>query len=420
MKLDTLTNHYNSKWYLIYILLYFSLICSFLLEENSTGGAIKDYINQKNISLDFSNNFYLTFFDYEKYNTRHSPILAIFLSFFEKIKLNDHFIRFIHLNICLILPIYFYKTLNLVIKKKDIAFFLVSLIFISPTFRTLAIWPDSRLLGLVFFTISIYQYLKFQKKGKFLNCIKNIIFLSLSAYISPNFSLFAIFYFFNFVIYYQKNTKIIFIIILLNIILSFPAFFYLFFLDNNFLNNAAVLNENSKSIFLLGNIPNNILLISSIIFFYLIPFIIINIFKLNLNKKFFINIIISLVILYLCINFFDYKNEYTGGGFFFKLFYVFLDIKYIFFTTVFISLFYVFNLSNLKFNNILLIMILIFSNPQITVYHKYYDPLLLILFFSLFKIDIKFEKLEKFKSKIFIFSYFLIFLIISNLKSYVL
>ena len=65
-------------------------------------------------------------------------------------------------------------------------------------------------------------------------------------------------------------------------------------------------------------------------------------------------------------------------------------------------------------------MILIFSNPQITVYHKYYDPLLLILFFSLFKIDIKFEKLEKFKSKIFIFSYFLIFLIISNLKSYVL
>jgi len=276
------------------------------------------------------------------------------------------------------------------------------------------------LLGLVFFTISIYQYLKFQKKGKFLNCIKNIIFLSLSAYISPNFSLFAVFYFLNFIIYYQKNSKTIFIIVLLNVILSFPAFFYLFFLDNNFLNNAAVLNENSKSIFLLGNIPNNILLISSIIFFYLIPFLIIKTFKFNPNKKFFINIIISLAILCFCINYFDYKNEYTGGGIFFKLFYVLLDTKYIFFTVVFISLFYVFNLSNFKFDNFLLIMILILSNPQITVYHKYYDPLLLILFFSLFKIDINFKNLEKFKNKILIFFYFLIFLIISNLKSYVL
>ena len=64
MNLDKLTNHYNFRWYLFYALLYFSLIASFLLGENSTGGAIKDYINQKSISLDFSNNFYVTFFDY--------------------------------------------------------------------------------------------------------------------------------------------------------------------------------------------------------------------------------------------------------------------------------------------------------------------------------------------------------------------
>ena len=89
MKLDSLTNDNSRKWYLVYILLYISLISSFLLGENSTGGAIKDYINHKNISLDFSNNFSETFFNYEKYNTRHSPVLTIFLSFFEKIKLND-------------------------------------------------------------------------------------------------------------------------------------------------------------------------------------------------------------------------------------------------------------------------------------------------------------------------------------------
>ena len=420
MKLDSLTNDNNKKWYLIYILLYISLISSFLLGENSTGGAIKDYINHKNISLDFSNNFSETFFNYEKYNTRHSPVLTIFLSFFEKIKLNDFLIRFIHLNISLILPIYFYKSLNLVIKNKNTAFFLVSLLFISPTFRTLAIWPDSRLLGLALFTISIYQYLKFQEKRKFFSCIKNIIFLSLSAYISPNFSLFAVFYFLNFLIFYKKDFKIIILIILLNVILSLPAFFYIFYLDINFLSNAAVLNQNSKSIFFLGNIPNNILLIFSIVFFYLIPFLILNIFKLKLNKNLVLNITTSLVILFICINYFDYKYEYTGGGFFFKLFYVLLNSKYLFYTTVFVSLFYVLNLLNLKFNNFLLIIILILSNPQITVYHKYYDPLLLILFFLLFNININFKNLEKFKNKMFIFIYFLFFLIINNFKSYVL
>ena len=420
MKLDSLTNNYSSNWRLFYILLYISLIVSFLLGENSTGGAIKDYINHKNISLDFSNNFYETFFNYEKYNTRHSPILTIFLSLFERIKLNDFLIRFIHLNICLILPIYFYKSLNLVIKNKNITFFLVSLLFISPTFRTLSIWPDSRLLGLTLFTISIYQYLKFQEKRKFINCIKNIIFLSLSAYVSPNFSLFAIFYFLNFLNYYQQNLKIILLIIFINIILSSPAFFYLFFLDNNFLSNAAVLNQNSKSIFFLGNIPNNILLISSIVFFYLIPFFVLNIFKLNLNKNLVLNTIVSFVILYMCIDYFDYKNEYTGGGFFFKLFYVFLDSRYLFYTIVLISLICILTLLNFKFNNFILIIILILSNPQITVYHKYYDPLLLILFFLLFNIEINFKNLEKFKNNIFIFIYFLFFLIINNLKSYVL
>ena len=36
-----------------------------------------------------------------------------------------------------------------------------SLIFLSPTFRSLAIWPDSRLFGLILFAMSIYYFLKF-------------------------------------------------------------------------------------------------------------------------------------------------------------------------------------------------------------------------------------------------------------------
>ncbi len=420
MNLNSIINIFDKKWVFFYIILYISLIISFIIGENSTGGAIKDYINQKSISADFSNRFYDTLFSYDKYNTRHSPVLTIFLSFFEKLNFNDFFIRFIHLNLCLILPIYFFKSINLIIKNKTITFFLVSLIFISPTFRTLSIWPDSRLLGLVFFTISIYEYLKFNQSRKFINCLKNIIFLSLSAYISPNFSLFSLFYFIKFATYYKQDLKKILLIITINIVLSLPAFIYLFSLKTNFLTTAAVLNQNSNSIFLLGNISNNILLIFSIIFFYIIPFIILKIFNLNLKKNIIKTLILSVSLFLIFVLNFDYKHEYTGGGIFFKLFYVFLETKFLFFLILIFSIFFVFLLANFKFDNLLLVAILILSNPQTTVYHKYYDPLLLILFFTLFNIQINIKNFEIYKTKFFIFLYFLIFLIANNLKSYVL
>ena len=116
----------------------------------------------------------------------------------------------------------------------------------------------------------------------------------------------------------------------------------------------------------------------------------------------------------------DYKNEYTGGGIIFKLFYVFLETEYLFFLLLIISIFIVLTFSDLKFNNLILLIILILSNPQITVYHKYYDPLLLILFFTLFNISINIKNFEKIKNRIFVFTYFLIFLILNNLKTYVL
>ena len=45
----------------------------------------------------FASEFLKTFYEYDNIGTRHSPILIIFLSFFEKIKLiPDIFIRLIH------------------------------------------------------------------------------------------------------------------------------------------------------------------------------------------------------------------------------------------------------------------------------------------------------------------------------------
>ena len=177
--------------------------------ENSTGGAISDYINQKKASQAFASKFLETFYDYDKYGTRHSPILIIFLSFFEKIKLPDILIRLIHLHLTLLLPFIFYKSLTIKFNEidKKILLFLSSLIFLSPTFRSLAIWPDSRLLGLVLFTLSIYYFLKFEESKNFKFVVYNVIFLAFSSYISPNFSVFSIFFLIKFIFYFIRFFK---------------------------------------------------------------------------------------------------------------------------------------------------------------------------------------------------------------------
>ena len=405
------------KYLIFFVLLYTSIIISLVFNEDSTGGAFRDYVNQKKISEDFAINFKNTFLNFDQYSTRHSPVLIIFLSFFEKIKLDDNLIRLIHLHLCLLLPIVFFSSLRIKYKfvKPENLLLLVGLILLSPTFRSLAIWPDSRLLGLTLFCVSIYFYLMFEENKKFKNCILNIIFCAISAYISPNFALFAIFYFYKFIIFFKLEINKLVPIVLLNLILSIPAFYYIFILDVNFLNKAAAVNiDENENIFFL-NIFNNILLISSIILFYLFPFLITKI--INLNKVFkFDKIVVSLLIFLVSTFYFDYNYQFTGGGIIFKFSNFFLKNNILFFILCFVSILIIINLNNFKFENILLLILILLSNPQITVYHKYYDPFLLIVFFTLFNFNINLSKINLKLNSYIIYLFFISFLLISNFK----
>ena len=183
MKKNFLENIYSSHHIVIFVL-YISLIIGFAFNENSTGGAYIDYLGQKQISISFSNSFLETLLNFEQEQTRHSPILIMLFSYFEKIELDDLFIRLINLHICLFLPIFFYKCLKLKfadIENKYLILF-SSLIFLSPTFRSLAIWPDSRLWGLTFFVISIYYFLSYKNDKDFKNCLLTILFYSIGSY----------------------------------------------------------------------------------------------------------------------------------------------------------------------------------------------------------------------------------------------
>ena len=405
------------KYLIFFVLLYTSIIISLVFNEDSTGGAFRDYVNQKKISEDFAINFKNTFLNFDQYSTRHSPVLIIFLSFFEKIKLDDNLIRLIHLHLCLLLPIVFFSSLRIKYKfvKPENLLLLVGLILLSPTFRSLAIWPDSRLLGLTLFCVSIYFYLMFEENKKFKNCILNIIFCAISAYISPNFALFSIFYFYKFIIFFKLEINKLIPIILLNLILSIPAFYYIFILDVNFLNKAAAVNIDENENIFFSNIFNNILLISSIILFYLFPFLITKI--INLNKVFkFDKIVISSIIFLISAFYFDYNYQYTGGGIIFKFSSFVLKNNILFFILCFVSILIIINLNNSKFENILLLILILLSNPQITVYHKYYDPFLLIVFFTLFNFNINLPKINLKLNSYIIYLFFISFLLISNFK----
>ena len=136
------------------------------------------------------------------------------------------------MNLSLFLPIFFYFSLkpNFKIENNAVLFFISSLIFFSPTFRSLSIWPDSRLFGLTFFTLSIIYYLKYDEQKKIKYCYLNIIACAISSYISPNFAVFSLYFFYKYFLAYQNDYKKILNIIIFNFVLSVPAFYYVFYL----------------------------------------------------------------------------------------------------------------------------------------------------------------------------------------------
>ena len=144
-------------------------------------------------------------------------------------------IRLIHLHLSIPLILIFYKCLELKFEntKKAYLSLLSLIIFLSPTFRSLSIWPDSRLPGLLFFTITIFFYLKFEQTRLEKFMWLTSLFLIITSYISPNFSLFFIYFFYD--IFKKISIPKIFLFFLFNFLLSIPILFYIFIMDVNFL-----------------------------------------------------------------------------------------------------------------------------------------------------------------------------------------
>lgn len=408
----------NKNLFITFILLLsFSLFLGFYFNEDTTGGAYQDYLVHDEISTKFATNFLETFLNFDQLKTRHSPIIPIYFSVYKYFNFNNDLVRLFHLPIIFFIILLFYNCLLIKFEfiNKKIIYLVSFLLILSPTVRSLAIWPDSHLYGILFFLVSLYFFLKFQKckKNKKISyAILNIIFLAITCYIRPSFAIFAVY----FTWYFFKEFKLsssFFIVILTNFFLAIPAFYYLFYLEVMFLTSHAV---NNADIFTRFNPSNKILIISTIIFFHIIPFIYLkfNLFKKELLDLSFKEFLLTLFILIICIIYFNYEKSFTGGGIFFHLSHIF-NSNLIFFVISYISLLTIYILSKLNINNFFLFILIFLSNPQLTIYHKYYDPLILILFFLLYEISID-KKINESKYILFFYFHSFLFLLSSLAK----
>ena len=226
--------------------------------------------------------------------------------------------------------------------------------------------------------------------------------MALAAYIRPSFALFSVIFFILFLLQ-TKNLRIFFYIFVLNLILAFPALYYLFILEIQFFGTSVA----GKDVVGLNlNYLSKLSVILSIIFFHIIPILYYKNFfleKFFFKKNIFlisISAFLSIILIYL----FDYDINLSGGGIFLHAsnfiskndtFFLLLIPFFIFFVLKFINLD--------LYKNITIIFLIVISIPQFTVYHKYLDPLIIILAFTLMNFKVEKVFFKKFIGFTFIF-----------------
>ena len=271
-------------------------------------------------------------------------------------------------------------------------------------------------LHLFFFSISLFYFIKFEKdKSKTKYIILNTFFLAASCYLRPIYCIFSIYFFVIYFINLKFEKKFIFYIIT-NLLLAFPAFYYVFILDIDKWIFTYLFRE---------NIINHISLTSTLICFYLFPFLFKDIFKKRNEFFSFKNLFVFGITFILLLFYFSYDRDYSGG-IFYRLSNVIFENNIVFFIISSLCLLILFIIFGKKksFENIDILIIIILFSLEIdgVVYHETYDPLIYVLILSLFKSEIikKFITELNLYKLILLFSYLVLFYISSVFRTLIL
>lgn len=380
--------------------------------QTKVGGVVSDLATHWNYIIflkeDLNNLFNLTLG--EDTNLINYPLHhLIFSQFFFIDTLDSYLITVLIISFFLPLILYFiiknrFKNIN-----KSNIILLSSLICIMPAFQYSAIWGNNHNIALIFFSLGILYLNSFIEinLNKNRKLIISIIFFSLACYTKQYYS-----FIFIFLIIYLINKisfkKFIFIFLFV-LLCAIPGIYYL-------IHNPLLFFGMRQNI---TNFNSAILISSSIIFFYLVPFIIQIIINNFDEKKFtlsyFFNkriFLISLVTSSLCIiNF--YYNGNVGGGIVYKISYLFFDNHFLIFPASFLGIYFLLYFSqNTISNYTLTILLLITFNTGYFIFQKYFEPMIYIILLSLFDKKKVFQSIKK--SNYVIVTYFCIYYLTSS------
>ena len=399
----------NNKIIIITIV-YATALMGFLLNENSSGGSLKDFNYTYQFILKISENLNNGVHSMLQENQYHFPLHYIIIGFLLKLFDQIWIVRLIFFHICLLIPLIFYKCLKSQYKNKDSIFFFSILIFFSPYFRSSSIWATTDNTALFFFLSSTYFFFQYYQTDKFNIFLYSIIFLFLAFYSRQYYILFIFYLLFLYVCKKKLTLKKYLITFITILLCSIPALLYIF---QYYLSNVSnVTGYYSK------NFLNNFYIMLSIIFFYLVPFLIFSkknilLFFNYFKNKFWVFILISSLILLFSKDF-TYGQNPHGGGIVYKFFYLHIN-HYFFFVICSLSLMTIFFFFKEKLiNNLSIFTIILLCFYFNTIFQKYFDPLLIILFSIFFKSSLIKNEIEHFKNNYWkYYSYFFIFYLIS-------
>ena len=363
------------KKIIIFLFGYLSLIIGFMLNEDMSGGSQHDYqiLHENLIKTGFENGVFSYLFDfYAQGQLFHSPIFYIIIYYLQNAFGND-LTRILLLHIFLILPFFYYKTINLKFKKIDFFISFVLIFFLSTSFRSIAIWSGREILTSIFLIISIFYFLKFNDNFKLKNIYLSFTFLGSASYISPEVGVISAIYFLD--IYRILGTKQTIRLLIFNFIIAIPFFLYL----HHYLQFERNISTN-----LFLNFKNNLTFFFSSILIYTIPFILLNLkdyFKYIVRKFF---VLVSVSTFFFLINF-NFENNIGGGAINFALKKIDLENNIFVFSALgFINILYIFK-KHLKYNMFVLIIFLIQTCLNFQFFQKYIDLYWIIYFVFLFK-----------------------------------
>ena len=391
---------------------YISLLIGFFLNENSSGGSKIDFLYTYPYVKKISDDYFLGIELFNKSSeVVHFPLHYIIIALFIKLFNNIEITRILFLHISILIPFFFYKSLKIIYNNKISIFIIPSLIFLSPYFRSSAVWPTTDNTALIFFSISIFFFLKIIKRTncsyfEYCGFILFFFLASLTRQYYIAFSIYFIYIFYKKKIFENFKNKLIYIVIFLTI------FGYLIFKN--------LLKIRITESFLTDNIFNNIYINFSILFFYLFPFVFFygnnfKEFKIFFIKNINVNLLSSLILFILFIKF-DYST--LGGGFYFQLINNYLSRESFFIICLlgfYISYYFIHN----NINNFILTLIIFSIFNYEVIYQKYFDPLFIIIFFTLYKhnaIETIMNNMNlKFKNFFYTYFYLFLYLLINTI-----